>query len=58
MSRKPKGQERMKDAISYRVTDRQRACLEKFAEERKIGICEAARELLDLGIEARAGAEV
>lgn len=56
MPRIPKGQARMRDSISYRVTDRQRAFLEKFAEERKVGICEAARELLDLGIKARAGA--
>lgn len=57
MPRKPKGQERMRDAISYRVTDYQRACLEEFAKERKVGICEAARELLDMGIKANLGAK-
>jgi hypothetical protein len=58
MPKKTKGPERMRDAISYRVTDRQRAFLEKFAAEQKVGICEAARELLDLGIKAKAGAEI
>jgi hypothetical protein len=47
---RPKGKERMKDAISYRITDKQRGFLEKFAEERKVGLCAAARELMDRGI--------
>jgi hypothetical protein len=53
MPRLKKGQTRMRDAISYRVTDSQRIVLEKFAEERKVGICRAARELLDEGIKAK-----
>ena len=52
MPRLKKGQTRMRDAISYRVTDGQRMALEKLAEERKIGICQAARELMDAGIKA------
>lgn len=47
---RPKGDQRMRDAISYRVTDKQRSFLEKFAEERKMGLCAAARELMNLGI--------
>jgi hypothetical protein len=45
-----KGEQRMRDAISYRVTDKQRIFLEKFAENRKLGLCAAARELMNLGI--------
>lgn len=41
----------MRDAISYRVTDKQRSYLEKFAEKNKLGLCAAARELMNLGIE-------
>lgn len=52
---RPKGTERMRDSISYRVTDKQRSFLEKFAEENKLGLCAAARELMELGI-ARAEA--
>jgi hypothetical protein len=47
MSRKPIGRERMRDIISYRLTDVQRAFLERMSEERKIGIGEAARSILD-----------
>jgi hypothetical protein len=53
MPRISKGQTRMRDSISYRVTDGQRMALEKFAEDRKVGICEAARELMDAGIAAK-----
>ena len=53
MPRLKKGQPRMRDSISYRVTDGQRMALEKFAEDRKVGICEAARELMDAGIAAK-----
>jgi hypothetical protein len=42
----------MRDAISYRVTDSQRIALEKFAEERKVGICEAARMIIERAMTA------
>lgn len=47
------GPTRLTDALSFRTRIEQRIALEKFAEERKIGICEAARMLLDAGIEAK-----
>jgi hypothetical protein len=51
--RRRKGTERLCDAVSFRVSPAQRKCLERVAEENNIGLCEAARMLLDAGIEAR-----
>jgi hypothetical protein len=48
-----KGKERLCDAISFRVSSSQRRVLEQVAEEDGIGVCEAARVLLDAGIQAR-----
>lgn len=51
-----KGPERLTDAVTYRVTAAQRAFLEKLADEKRIGLCEAARTVLDEAM-LRAGAE-
>ena len=56
MSNKCKDKKRMRDAVSYRVTDEQRASLEHYAENQKVGLCEAARRLMDLGIRVAEGA--
>lgn len=42
---------RLMDAVSFRVSPATRADLEKIADERGWGLCEAARHLLNLGIE-------
>ena len=42
-----KGTERLTDAIAYRITATQRAFLERLSEERNVGLCEAARIVLD-----------
>jgi hypothetical protein len=47
-----KGKEKPCDAISFRVTSSQRRCLKQVSREYGIGLCEAARELLDAGIAA------
>ena len=47
MSKKPIRQERMRDVISYRLTDAQRAFLEDISEQERIGLGEAARIILD-----------
>jgi len=41
------------DAVSFRVSPSQRAFLEKIAEEKKVGLCEAARSILDEAMEKR-----
>jgi hypothetical protein len=51
-----KGPERLTDAIAYRVTASQRAFLERIAEERNMGLCEAARSVLD-EVMTKAGTE-
>jgi hypothetical protein len=50
---KRKRSERLMDAVSFRVSPSQRAFLEKIAEENKIGLCEAARSILDEAMEKR-----
>jgi hypothetical protein len=45
--RNQKGAERLTDAITYRISASQRAFLENLADERNIGLCEAARFVLD-----------
>lgn len=50
MPKKPPGYERMREVISYRITDSQRAFLEGVAKERGVGICEAGRIALDAAI--------
>ncbi len=44
------------DAVSFRISPAQRAFLEKTAEERNVGLCEAGRIIIDEAM-ARAGAE-
>jgi hypothetical protein len=53
--RNQKGSERLTDAIAYRISASQRAFLERIAEEKNVGLCEAARTVLDEAI-VRAGA--
>lgn len=45
----------MCDAVSFRVLPEQRAFLEKVAENRNVGLCEAGRIIIDEAM-ARAGA--
>lgn len=51
MPRKLKG--RLKDAVSFRVTDRQRTFLEDLADENDVGLCEACRMAIDAAMRAR-----
>lgn len=53
MSRKPIGKERLRDVISYRLTDAQRAFLENISEQNRVGLAEAARSILDEAMHAR-----
>jgi hypothetical protein len=48
-----KGPVRMTDALAFKVTPQHREAVERYAEQYKMGICEAARELLNAGIKAR-----
>jgi len=45
--RNQKGSERLTDAIAYRISASQRAFLERIAEEKNVGLCKAARIVLD-----------
>ncbi len=54
MTRRTKGVERLMDAVSFRVSPSQRAFLEKIADEKNVGLCEAARSVLNEAM-ARAG---
>ena len=47
--------ERLNEIVSYRISASARARIEKYAEENEIGLCEAARVLLNVGIQARCG---
>ena len=53
MSKKPIRQERMRDVISYRLTDAQRAFLEDISRQERIGLGEAARTILDEAMRTR-----
>lgn len=53
MSKKPIRQERMRDVISCRLTDAQRAFLEDISEQQRIGLGEAARTILDEAMKNR-----
>ncbi|OPX77357.1 MAG: hypothetical protein A4E45_02085 [Methanosaeta sp. PtaB.Bin039] len=50
-----KGPERLTDAIAYRISASQRAYLEALSEEMNVGLCEAARSILDQAMK-RSGA--
>lgn len=54
--RNPRNYERLCDAFSFRISAQQRAFLERIAEERNCGLCEAARSILDDAM-VRAGAD-
>jgi len=47
MPRRLLGKERMREVISYRLTDKQRAFLEHVSDQEKIGLGEAARSILN-----------
>ncbi len=51
-----KGSERLNDAIAYRISASQRAFLERIAEEKNVGVCEAARIILNEARMKEAGA--
>lgn len=53
--RRERGKERLMDAVSFRVSPSQRAFLEKIAEDKNVGLCEAGRIVIDEAM-ARAGA--
>ena len=57
VTRRKRGMERLMDAVSFRVSPSQRAFLEKIAEEKNVGLCEAGRIIIDEAM-ARAGAEI
>jgi hypothetical protein len=54
--RNQKGSERLTDAVAYRISASQRAFLEQVAEEKNVGLCEAARVVLNEAM-IRAGAD-
>ena len=54
--RNQKGAERLTDAIAYRISASQRAFLERIAEEKNVGLCEAARIVLDEAMSKDGGA--
>jgi hypothetical protein len=56
-AKRQKGIDRLMDAVSFRVSPVQRAFLERIADEKNVGLCEAARFVLNEAI-ARAGGEV
>lgn len=45
--RRPRGLERLMDAVSFRVSPSQRAFLEKIAEKHNVGLCEAGRIIIN-----------
>ncbi|WP_158582062.1 hypothetical protein [Dehalobacter sp. MCB1] len=49
---------RLKDTLSFRVSEKTRAAIESLASNDEQTIGETARELLALGIKARAGADI
>jgi hypothetical protein len=53
MSKLKPGQERMREAFAFRLTDRQRKFLENISEQQKVGLGEAARTILDEAMKTR-----
>jgi len=45
-----KGPVRLTDSLAFRVSSEHRDAVERFATDHKMGICDAARTLLGLGI--------
>ena len=53
-----RSKERLSDNLCMRISTGTRAYLENVADQKRIAIGEAARELLELGIKTSAGAEI
>ena len=51
--RDPGSYERLRDAVSFRVSDAERAFLENIARERDCGIAEAGRVIIDEAMRTR-----
>jgi hypothetical protein len=51
--RDPGSYERLRDAVSFRVSDAERAFLEKIAKERNCGIAQAGRAIIDEAMKSR-----
>jgi hypothetical protein len=52
------GLERLTDSIAYRISATHRSYIEEIAESRNVGLCEAARIVMEAGIEALGKARV
>jgi len=50
-----KRDQRLCDAISFRISPEQRTFLENIAEERSVGLCEACRIVVDEAMARRKG---
>ena len=50
-SRNQRGIERLTDSITYRIDATTRSHIEKMAESENLGLCEAARIVMQAGIE-------
>ena len=50
--RNQRGLERLTDSIAYRISATHRSYIEEIAESRNVGLCEAARIVMEAGIEA------
>jgi len=46
------------ETITVKISKEQRAAIETMADQNELSIGQAVRDLMDLGIKARAGAEV
>jgi hypothetical protein len=57
-SKNQRGPERLIDSITYRISTTQRSYIEKIAESHNVGLCEAARIVMDAGIGALSGAGI
>lgn len=53
MTKLKPGRQRMREAFAFRLTDSQREFLESISEQRKMGLGEAARTILDEAMRAR-----
>lgn len=53
MTKMKPGQQRMREAFALRLTDSQRAFLEKISEQERIGLGEAARGIINEAMRRR-----
>ncbi|HNU72707.1 hypothetical protein [Methanothrix soehngenii] len=53
MTKLKPGRQRMREAFAFRLTDSQREFLESISEQRKVGLGEAARGILDEAMKNR-----